>query len=155
MNAVLSFTITSVGNWLYCDWASGLKFGWIMYTFPNVWTTLQVVFFRKWSWNEGWNSCVASKLCLTLATPWTIACQAPQSMEFSRQEYWSGLPFPNQGDLPDPGIKLKFLCLLHCRQILYLLTHRPYLEHGGLLSIGSQSQTWLKWLSMHACIGHI
>ena len=43
--------------------------------------------------------------CLTLATPWTIACQAPLSMGFSRQEYWSGLPFPSAGDLPNPGIK--------------------------------------------------
>jgi len=39
------------------------------------------------------------------ATPWTVAYQAPQSMEFSRQEYWSGLPFPSPGYLPDPGIK--------------------------------------------------
>ena len=38
--------------------------------------------------------------------PWTVACQAPLSMEFSRQEYWSGLPFPSAGDLPDPGIEL-------------------------------------------------
>ena len=38
-------------------------------------------------------------------TPWTIARQAPLSMEFSRQEYWSGLPFPSPGDLPDPGIE--------------------------------------------------
>ena len=39
------------------------------------------------------------------ATPWTVAYQAPQSMEFSRQEYWSGLPFPTPGDLPNPGIE--------------------------------------------------
>ena len=39
------------------------------------------------------------------ATPWTIAYQAPLSMGFARQEYWSGLPFPSPGDLPDPGIK--------------------------------------------------
>ena len=39
------------------------------------------------------------------ATPWTVAHQAPTSMEFSRQEYWSGLPFPSPGDLPNPGIK--------------------------------------------------
>ena len=39
------------------------------------------------------------------ATPWTVAHQAPPSMGFSRQEYWSGLPFPSPGDLPDPGIE--------------------------------------------------
>ena len=39
--------------------------------------------------------------------PWTIACQAPLSMEFSRQKYWSGLPLPSSGDLPDPGIELE------------------------------------------------
>ena len=38
-------------------------------------------------------------------TPWTVARQAPPSMEFSRQGYWSGLPFPSPGDLPDPGIE--------------------------------------------------
>ena len=38
-------------------------------------------------------------------TPWTVAYQAPQFMEFSRHEYWSGLPFPSPVDLPDPGIK--------------------------------------------------
>ena len=40
------------------------------------------------------------------ATPWTVAYQAPLSMGFSRQEYWSGLPLPSPGDNPDPGIKL-------------------------------------------------
>ena len=39
------------------------------------------------------------------ATLWTVAHQAPLSMKFSRQEYWSGLPFPPPGDLPDPGIE--------------------------------------------------
>ena len=39
------------------------------------------------------------------ATPWTVIHQAPPSMEFSRQEYWSGLSFPSPGDLPDPGIE--------------------------------------------------
>ena len=38
-------------------------------------------------------------------TPWTVAYQAPLSMGFSRQEYWSGLPFPSPGDLPNPGIE--------------------------------------------------
>ena len=45
------------------------------------------------------------------ATPWTIARQAPLSMEFSRQEYWSGLPFPSPGDLPDPGMEHAFPAL--------------------------------------------
>ena len=39
------------------------------------------------------------------ATPWIVAYKAPLSMEFSRQEYWSGLPFPSLGDLPKPGIE--------------------------------------------------
>ena len=39
------------------------------------------------------------------ATPWTVAYQAPPSMGFSRQEYWSGLPFPSPGDRPNPGIE--------------------------------------------------
>ena len=43
--------------------------------------------------------------CLTLCNPMTIIHQAPLSMGFSRQEYWSGLPFLSPGDLPDPGIK--------------------------------------------------
>ena len=41
----------------------------------------------------------------SLQPPWAVAHQAPLSMGFSRQEYWSGLPFPSPGDLPDPGIK--------------------------------------------------
>ena len=44
--------------------------------------------------------------CVQLfVTPWTVAHQAPLSMGFSRQEYWSGLPFPSPGDLPNPGIE--------------------------------------------------
>ena len=49
---------------------------------------------------------------------WTVACQAPLSIGFSRQGYWSGLPFPSPGDLPDPGIKPGFPAL----QADYLLT---------------------------------
>ena len=43
--------------------------------------------------------------CPTLVTLWTVACQAPLSMGFSRQEYWNGLPFPSPQDLPNPGIE--------------------------------------------------
>ena len=48
--------------------------------------------------------------------PWTLAGQAPLSMDFSRQEYWSGLPFPSPGDLPSLGIEPCLLCLL-CWQV--------------------------------------
>ena len=48
---------------------------------------------------------VAKSLTPVLATPWTAAYQAPPSMGFSRQEYWSGLLFPSPGDLPNPGIE--------------------------------------------------
>ena len=48
---------------------------------------------------------VVAKSYPTLATSWTVACQAPLFMGFSRQECWSGLPFPSPGDLPDPGIE--------------------------------------------------
>ena len=51
-------------------------------------------------------------------TPWTVAYQTPPSMGFSRQEYWSGLPFPSAGDLPDPGIE----------------PQSPALQAGSLLS---------------------
>ena len=51
------------------------------------------------------------------ATPWTVAYHAPLSMGFSRQAYWSGLPYPSPGDLPDPGIKPS-----HSRQMLYHLS---------------------------------
>ena len=49
---------------------------------------------------------LVAKSCPTLATQWTLAHQASLSLGFPRQEYWSGLPFPSPGDLPDPGIKL-------------------------------------------------
>ena len=63
--------------------------------------------------------CVLS--CVQLfVTPWTIVQQAPQYKEFSRQDYWSGLPLPSPGDLPDPGMEASSLPV-SCigRQILY------------------------------------
>ena len=59
------------------------------------------------------------------ATPWTVTCQAPLSMKFSRQEYWSGLPCPPPGDLPNSGIKtmspalqVDSLLLSHARKLI-------------------------------------
>ena len=61
-------------------------------------------------WSQGLTLCdlvlVKSFSCVRLfVTPWTVAYQAPPSVGFSRQEYWSRLPFPSPGDLPDPGIE--------------------------------------------------
>ena len=61
-------------------------------------------------------------------TPWTVPYQASPSMGFSRQEYWSGLPFPSPGDLPNPEIE----SIPHCRQTLYPLSHQ-----------GSPRWTWV------------
>ena len=55
--------------------------------------------------------CLVTKLCPSLCNPWTVALQAPLSMGFPRQEYWSGLLLPSPGDLPDPGIKPESLAL--------------------------------------------
>ena len=65
-----------------------------------------------------------------LATPWTVACQAPPSREFSRQEYWSGLPFPTPGDFPHPGIEPAALV-------------SPTLA-GGFFTIVLNRRQWLK-----------
>ena len=62
--------------------------------------------------------------CVQLfATPGTLAHQTPLSMGFSRQEYWSGLPCPPPGSLPDPGIDWPLLCLLHWQLGCYRLHH--------------------------------
>ena len=57
-------------------------------------------------------SCVMLSCVQLFATLWTVAHQAPPSMGFSRQEYWSGLPFPSPGDLPNPGIEPRCPTLL-------------------------------------------
>ena len=81
--------------------------------------------------------CVCTRVCVCVcylfshirlfATSWTVTRQSPLSMEFSRQAYWSALSFPSPGDLLTQGLKLG---LLHCRQILYHLSHQgsPLLE---------------------------
>ena len=54
---------------------------------------------------EGSGGSLVTQSCSTLVAPWTVACQTPLPMGFSRQEYWRGLPFPSPGDLPSPGLE--------------------------------------------------
>ena len=60
---------------------------------------------RVLEWVAFPSPCVSFSCVQIFVIPWTVALQAPLFMEFSRQEYWSGLPFPSPGDLPDPGIE--------------------------------------------------
>ena len=80
------------------------------------------------------------------ATPWTVVHQAPLSMEFSRQEYWSGLPFPSPGDFLsqelNPG-------LLHCRQILYHLIHQVTFWLKPALSLAPAHVHAVDWLEIN------
>ena len=65
---------------------------------------------------DAWVSAHVLSCVRPFATPWAIVLQAPLSKEFSRQEYWSGLPFPTPGDLPDPRIKPHLLHLLYWQE---------------------------------------
>ena len=69
----------------------------------------------------GWETGIPHKLHVLFFVPHGLACRATLSMEFSRQEYWGGLPFPSPGDLPDPGIK----CESHVLQADSLLSKLP------------------------------
>ena len=82
----------------------------------------------------------------SLGPPWTVACQAHLCMGFSRQEYWSGLPFPSPGDLPAQWSNLG---LLHCRQILYHLSHQRGPSTSGFLHL-----IWI-WLFIFLNISYL
>ena len=75
---------------------------------------------------------LVTQSCPTLCDSMDYSPQVPLSMEFSRQEFWSGLPFPSPGHLPSPGIEPR---LLHGRQILYCLSHKGSLFHDSDLPI--------------------
>ena len=97
----------------------------LYHSFPASFQFFSLIAFRSSLLNLPYffsSVCVlVSQLCSIFCNPWIVACQAPLSMEFSGQEYGSGLSFPTPGDLPDPGIELG---LLHCRQLLYHLSHQ-------------------------------
>ena len=69
------------------------------------WTTVHGVAKSRTRNNFTFTFHFLAKPCLTLTTPWTVARQASLFMRFSRQENWSGLPFPSPGDIPNPGIE--------------------------------------------------
>ena len=89
--------------------------------------------------------CVSCSVVSNSVNPWTVAHQAPLSMGFSRQEHWSGLPFPSPGDLPNLKGRTNQgsnLGLLHCRQIIYYLNRQgspsrsvnvPHLQRASLV----------------------
>ena len=84
-----------------------------------------VTFWKRQNYNRGSMKTARVLSCYSCAwlseTPWTVAHQAPLSMGFSRQEYWSGLPCPPPGDLPTPGIKPASITFISCigRWVLY------------------------------------
>ena len=94
-----------------------------------------------WCQCPPWLVGLVAKSCLTLVTLWTVACQAPLSMGFSRQEHWSGLSFPHPGHLPDPGIKLGSP-ELHADSLLTELGSAPLHEdHTISIRKGAVTQT--------------
>ena len=70
--------------------------------------------------------------CPTLCNPTNVACQASLSMEFSRQEYWSGLPFPSPEDLPNSGIE-PWSPASQADSLPFELQRIPILYHAGLI----------------------
>ena len=79
--------------------------------FPTQGLNLSLLHLLHWQGDSlppappGWSEVKSLSRVRPFATPWTVAYQAPPSVGFSRQECWSGLPFPSPGDLPDPGIE--------------------------------------------------
>ena len=105
--------------------------------------------------SEHWSSteravCYALSHVWLFATPWAVARQAPLSMEFSRQEYWSGLPGPPPGIFPIQGLKPG---LLHCRQILYRLSHQgsPWILEWAAYPFSKGSSQPRNWIGV-SCI---
>ena len=99
------------------------------------------------------------------ATPWIIACQAPLSMGFSRQEYWSRLPFPSLGFLPGPGIEPTSLMppalplvppgnpWLLLLQSTGSREHKLHLWHMGLVALWHVKNSWARDRTCVPCIG--
>ena len=88
--------------------------------------------------------------CVQLfASPWTVACQAPLSMGFSRQEYWSRLPFPSPGNLPNPGIK-SGSPLLQADSLLSKPPRKPPQTYFFLTCVAAVD-IYLPYIKLHSC----
>ena len=100
----------------------------LLFSLPSL-LFLSYSFFKQYKFHPNdlrcWDDIIGTQLLLSshrvmsnaFATPWTLAHQAPLSMGFPRQEYWSGLPFSSPGDFPKPGIEPRSPCI--CRRILH------------------------------------
>ena len=97
---------------------------------------------------------LVAQLCLILCNSWTVAHQAPLSMEFSRQEYWSGLLFPSPGDLPNPGIK-PWSPALQANSLLSEPQGKPLWWPNATLNHFSQNVCmWVLWASVLTSLFH-
>ena len=109
--------------WVYliypqgAPWFSFSSSSWGRWLLLALWNNSFVIFLLRCVLGDG----LIAKLCQTLATPLTVAFQAPLSMGFSREEYWSGLPFPSPEVFPTQESNLG---LLHCRQILHQQSYK-------------------------------
>ena len=98
-------------------------------------------------WEKGWHQMKGWSESLVAQSCWIVDYQAPPSTGFSRQEYWSGFPFPSPEDLPNWG---KNPGLSHCRQTLYHLIH-----HGSPGRAGPKEEAWVEMLDkIRAWAGH-
>ena len=82
--------------------------GEVIYTMSSLFLRISPFHFTDKLHIWGSISIICSVVSDSIGTPWTVASQPSLPMGFSRQEYWSGLPFPSPGDLPNPGIKPGF-----------------------------------------------
>ena len=85
--------------------------------------------------------CLVPKSCLTLVTPWTVACQASLSMGFFRQEYWSGLPFPSP---------VLYVSVIYYFQMIYLRV-RSSVNHWGSGRGGTKTLVYGLWTLIPPC----
>ena len=90
-----------------------------------------------------------------IVAPWTVAWQAPLSMELSRQEYWSGLPIPSPGDLHNPGIELTSGCHNNTEQEHRRATPKSCLQNVDLILTGGQCLVKTVFLPFHSNSNHL